>query len=281
MSDRLLITAFGTSLIIHLGLVPLMALVIRAKPSAPVMVPIDLVDAPKVEEIKKPEVATAPPLPKPRAQKITPPKLLSKPTIFDTPPISAADNTKAEIKEPEKTPEAPAAVASLPESPGALKAGWNVGNKTTEAEGSAAGAGNLFSSGDLGVASGSGTAGGAGGRGNSGLGRGIKGDGTGGGGSGAGTALTGLARPLGGYQVRPRYPESARRAGAQGTTLLKLRVLETGRVGEVVIEQSAGHRDLDNAAADAVKKWLFEPARMGQQPIAVWVILPVKFELQR
>ena len=39
-------------------------------------------------------------------------------------------------------------------------------------------------------------------------------------------------------------------------------------------------RDLDSAAADAVKKWLFEPARIGQQPIAVWVLLPVKFELK-
>jgi protein TonB len=84
---------------------------------------------------------------------------------------------------------------------------------------------------------------------------------------------------LGGYQVKPLYPESARKAGAQGITLLKLRVLENGKVGEVQIEQSAGHPDLDMAAADAVRRWLFEPARMGKQPIAVWVLLPVKFEL--
>jgi periplasmic protein TonB len=95
-----------------------------------------------------------------------------------------------------------------------------------------------------------------------------------------GEALSGLARPLGGYQVKPRYPVSARRAGAQGITLLKLRVLENGKVGEVHIEKSAGHVDLDNAAMEAVKRWLFEPARMGIVPIAVWVLLPVKFELQ-
>ena len=46
-----------------------------------------------------------------------------------------------------------------------------------------------------------------------------------------------------------------------------------------LIEQSAGHPDLDMEAADVVKKWLFEPARMGKQPIAVWVLQPVKFEL--
>ena len=78
-------------------------------------------------------------------------------------------------------------------------------------------------------------------------------------------APAGLARPLGGYQVRPRYPESARRAGVQGTTLLKLRVLENGRVGDVVVEQSAGHRDLDHAAADAVKKWLLRTGAHGQR----------------
>jgi periplasmic protein TonB len=158
-----------------------------------------------------------------------------------------------------------------------VKGGWNVGERAGEAEGSAVGAGNLFGKGDVGVVEGSGFAGGGGGTGTAGLGRGAKGDGTGGGGSGRG--LSGLARPLGGYQVKPRYPESARRAGAQGVTVLKLRILENGRVGEVLVEKSAGHPDLDMEAADAVKKWLFEPARVDKRPVAVWVLLPVKFEL--
>jgi protein TonB len=80
--------------------------------------------------------------------------------------------------------------------------------------------------------------------------------------------------------VKPRYPESARRAGIEGTTLLKLQVLANGKVGEVLVETSAGHSDLDRAAAEAVRKWLFEPARVGKTPVAVWVLLPVKFELE-
>jgi periplasmic protein TonB len=75
----------------------------------------------------------------------------------------------------------------------------------------------------------------AGGTETSGLGRGAKGDGTGGG-VGSAEALSGLARPLGGYQVKPHYPESARRAGAQGVTRLRVRVLENGRVGEVLVK---------------------------------------------
>ena len=56
--------------------------------------------------------------------------------------------------------------------------------------------------------------------------------------------------------------------------------LIAGKVGEVNVEKSAGFRDLDFAAAEAVKKWLFEPARRGKEPVSVWVMLPVKFELQ-
>ena len=149
-----------------------------------------------------------------------------------------------------------------------------------EAEGSGAGAGNVFDKGDTEVVGGSGLEVGGSGQGPSVLGRGGKGEGAGGGGVGSGEALSGLARPLSGYQVKPRYPESARKAGAQGTTLLKLQVLENGKVGEVQIERSAGHVDLDNAAVDAVKRWLFQPARMGTIPVAVWVLLPVKFEIQ-
>jgi protein TonB len=160
-----------------------------------------------------------------------------------------------------------------------VKGGWNVAERPGEAEGGSAGAGNLFGKSDVGVVDRSGLAAGGGGTGTAGLGRGAKGDGTGGGGAGSADALSGLARPLGGYQVKPRYPESARRAGAQGVTVLKLRILENGRVGEVLVEQSAGHPDLDTEAADAVRKWLFEPARVGKQPVAVWVLLPIKFEL--
>ena len=92
--------------------------------------------------------------------------------------------------------------------------------------------------------------------------------------------VTQVARPTGGYQVRPSYPSSARRLGVQGTTLLRVHVLDDGRVAEVDVEQSAGHPDLDSAAADAVRRWRFEPARRGTQPVAMWVRLPVEFRLK-
>jgi protein TonB len=108
----------------------------------------------------------------------------------------------------------------------------------------------------------------------------AEGDGPGGKGVSSSESVSTFTGPSSGYQVKPRYPESARRARAQGTTVLKLRVLENGRVGEIQIEKSAGHRELDVAAAEAVKKWVFEPARDGKTNVAVWVLVPVKFELQ-
>jgi len=92
--------------------------------------------------------------------------------------------------------------------------------------------------------------------------------------------VTAMAHPRGGYQVRPSYPSSARRLGIEGTTLLRVFVATDGRVGDVIVQESAGHADLDRAAADAVKRWRFEPARRGADPVAIWVLLPVEFRLK-
>jgi periplasmic protein TonB len=95
-----------------------------------------------------------------------------------------------------------------------------------------------------------------------------------------GGGLTDFARPLGGYQTKPSYPESARRQGIEGVTTLRFQVLIDGHVGRVAVARSAGHAALDRAAMEAVKTWLFEPARRGKETVAVWVTLPVQFRLQ-
>ena len=109
--------------------------------------------------------------------------------------------------------------------------------------------------------------------------------GTGGGtGSGTGAGSAGSsgvsARPIGGYQVKPRYPESARRQGVEGTVLLKMRITEQGRVEDLQVERSAGHPDLDQSALEAVRRWRFEPARRSGEPVAVWVLITVEFTLR-
>ena len=124
-----------------------------------------------------------------------------------------------------------------------------------------------------------------GGRARAGTGEGA-GGGTGpgrGGGSGHGTGSgSGIsARPIGGYQVKPRYPESARRRGIEGTVLLKMRITAQGRVEDVQVVRSAGYPELDESAMEAVRRWRFEPARRNGAPVAEdAVLLPVVFQLQ-
>ncbi len=77
------------------------------------------------------------------------------------------------------------------------------------------------------------------------------------------------------------YPESARAAGLEGTVIVKVRVLATGKVGAVEIARSAGSPLLDRAAIESIRTAQFMPARRGDAPIPVWVEIPVDFKLER
>lgn len=76
------------------------------------------------------------------------------------------------------------------------------------------------------------------------------------------------AKPKYKYNPRPSYPLSARRRGLEGSTLLRVEVLASGKVGRITLLHSAGHRSLDKSAIKAVKKWHFEPAMERNRPIA-------------
>jgi len=236
----------------------------------------------------------------PKLEKVIPPKLVAKPMpervvprSKPVPPVSRGRRPEPAASPPPETPPPGSPVPLPPEAQAA--AGGNVLGPPVErppdavpplpVEGGEAGAGKLFDKGDVGVVPGSGAGGGSDGPGRAGLG-------TGGAGASGGTRVASLpagaglggdssvARPLGGYQVKPRYPESARRQGFEGTTLLKIYVSDTGKVEDVLVERSAGHQDLDLAAMEAVKQWRFGPARRGKQSVAVWVMLPVRFALK-
>jgi protein TonB len=48
----------------------------------------------------------------------------------------------------------------------------------------------------------------------------------------------------------------------------------------VEVAQSSGSRVLDNAALKAVRKWRWEPARRGEEPVASTVRCRIRFELE-
>jgi protein TonB len=253
----------------------------------------------------KPEPTTPPkmiaqPVPKqvePRPKPIPPPK----PTRVKKPPAEIANAAMPGPRDAPTTGDAedftPGPHLPMPDASRDSAAGNVRGPSPTQqvenrplapVEGGEAGAGNLFGRGDAGIIPGADVGGGSGARGRGGLGLGDSGGGArvggmqpGPGGEGAGEGSGSTSLPTGGYQVKPRYPDSARRRGVEGTVMVKAYVTEQGRVEQIQIEQSAGHADLDEAAVEAVGRWRFESARRGRQPIAMWVSIPVRFMLNR
>lgn len=77
----------------------------------------------------------------------------------------------------------------------------------------------------------------------------------------------------------PVYPRSARERGQEGTVVLEVEVLASGRCGTVNVLRSSGSRLLDDAAVLAVRGWVFRPARRWREPVPFWVEIPVTFRL--
>ncbi|MCZ6835248.1 MAG: TonB family protein [Planctomycetota bacterium] len=79
---------------------------------------------------------------------------------------------------------------------------------------------------------------------------------------------------------RPDYPSRSIRRGQEGVVLVKVQVLANGRVGEVKVHTSSGHRLLDKAALDAARKGRFQPARRDGVPYTSHVVVPFEFKLR-
>lgn len=107
------------------------------------------------------------------------------------------------------------------------------------------------------------------------------GQGGGRGGSGSGKA-GGVIPPQILSQREPNYPEQARRAGIEGTVVLKIEILANGHAGQIYVFRSSGSELLDNAAADAVQRWRFVPAKLREtgQTIVCQTTMPVVFRLR-
>lgn len=93
------------------------------------------------------------------------------------------------------------------------------------------------------------------------------------------TAMAGAAdtAPVPVSSPAPRYPRDALRRGESGETVLRIHVGADGVPGEIDLVRSSGSRSLDRAATDAVRKWRFQPARRGGQPIPGEVQVPISF----
>jgi protein TonB len=100
------------------------------------------------------------------------------------------------------------------------------------------------------------------------------------GGYGSAEAMITYATPKYKENPLPLYPNMARRRGYEGRTLLRVEVLESGKVGRIEIATSSGFDVLDRAALASVKDWTFLPGTENGNNMKQWVMVPIKFSLR-
>jgi protein TonB len=76
----------------------------------------------------------------------------------------------------------------------------------------------------------------------------------------------------------PVYPQFALRAGLQGSVMLKVLLGKDGKAESV--RMLKGEEIFRKSAEDAVRKFLFEPARQSDRPVKVWLVIPIHFKLE-
>ena len=73
------------------------------------------------------------------------------------------------------------------------------------------------------------------------------------------------------------YPALLKDAGIDGTVLVHLFIDETGRVGNQLVKTTSGHQALDEAALRVASVAEFTPAMNRDEPVALWIELPISF----
>jgi TonB family protein len=76
------------------------------------------------------------------------------------------------------------------------------------------------------------------------------------------------------------YPRMLRDAGIGGTTILWFRIDIEGNVVETQVFQGSGQAVLDEAAAAVAAIMRFSPAMNRDQPVEVWVQIPINFTVE-
>jgi TonB family protein len=238
-------------------------------------VPVDLVDVPTREnpppqkKIEAPaEVKKLLPPPPPKIEKTkSPPQIAKAPVAQPEAPAPLPAPIKEQpAKAIEAQPTAPANLEPPPSFSSSAK---------SEGGGSQAGAGALYSKGDIGVIPGTATSGGGGGTAASGVGR--------------GSGVPGLpaqpllrtnreAKPI--QTVRANYPPMALRMGMESDVTLRIEVDAAGNVTRAEVVKSGG-AGFDEEALNAVKQSRFEPAQKDGQNVPAEFTYIYRFRLQR
>lgn len=74
------------------------------------------------------------------------------------------------------------------------------------------------------------------------------------------------------------YPPLLRDAGIGGQALVHVLVDAEGAVTDARVSRESGHAALDAAALRVARTFRFAPARNGDEPVPVWIALPIRFQ---
>lgn len=75
------------------------------------------------------------------------------------------------------------------------------------------------------------------------------------------------------------YPETAQRAGEQGTVVVNVYVNSRGKPMGVNVARSSGYEDLDNAAMETAMNWHYLPAIRNGDTAPDWALVQVVYKL--
>lgn len=81
-------------------------------------------------------------------------------------------------------------------------------------------------------------------------------------------------------ELRSRYPAPLRNMGLEGTVGLWVHVAEDGSVADARVKETSGQALFDEVALDVAHLMRFRPAQNLDQAVAVWVAVPVTFQLR-
>ena len=82
-------------------------------------------------------------------------------------------------------------------------------------------------------------------------------------------------------RVNPDYPPEAQRKGAEGSVEVSFTVSPEGKVSDIIIVDAEPSDIFDRAAVDAVRRWRYEPKKVGGIPVEAHLQARVQFRLAR
>ena len=65
----------------------------------------------------------------------------------------------------------------------------------------------------------------------------------------------------------------------EGVIKVRVHILASGEIEEVVVLEGSGHESLDEAVIEAIRQSHATPDRRGDEPIDSWKIQPVRIKL--